>query len=120
MPEINSIKNFKFPDTPPQTSDDYWSDVAQNWVGSPELPISVPPRSSSPPLFNYDHNFPPLSKFVPKPPEPRETSFYFLMEVSRLYETSLNTLRHYLTNQASTIFQDQLLKWLITQIIQFQ
>ena len=46
--------------------------------------------------------------------------FYFLMEVSHLYETSLNILRHYLTNQALTIFQDQLLKWLISQIIQFQ
>ena len=75
LPQINSIKNFKFPDTPPQTPDDYWSDVAHNWVGSPELPISGPPRSSSPPLFNYERNFPPLSKFVRQLPEPRETSF---------------------------------------------
>ena len=83
LPQINSIKNFKFPDTPPQTPDDYWYDVAQNWVGSPELPISGPPRSSSPPLSNYERDFPPLSKFVPQPPEPRETSFfYLLMEVS--------------------------------------
>ena len=83
LPQINSIKNFKFPDTPPQTPDDYWFEVAQNWAVLPELPISGLPRSSSPPLFNYERDFPPLSKFVPQPPEPRETSFfYFLMEVS--------------------------------------
>ena len=77
LPQINSIKNYKLPDTLPQTPDDYWSDVAQNWVGSPDLPISGLPRSSSPPLFDYERDFPPLSKFVPQPPEPRETSFLF-------------------------------------------
>ena len=69
------IKNFKLPDTPSQTPDDYWSDVAQNCIGSPELPISGPPCSSSPPLFNDD--FLPLSKFVLQLPESRETSFLF-------------------------------------------
>ena len=77
LPQINSIKNYKFPDTPPQTADDYWSDVAQNWVGLPDLPISGPPRSSSLPLFDYERDFPPFSRFVPHPPEPRETSFLF-------------------------------------------
>ena len=77
LPQINPIKNFKFPDTSPQTPDDYWSDVAQNWVGLPELSISGPPCSSSLPLFNYERDFPPLSKFVPQAPEPRETSFLF-------------------------------------------
>ena len=43
----------------------------------PDLPISGPRRSSSPPLFDYNRDFPPLSKFVPQPPEPRETSFLF-------------------------------------------
>ena len=33
LPQINSIKNYKFPDTLPQTPHDYWSDVEQNWVG---------------------------------------------------------------------------------------
>ena len=47
LPQINSIKNYKFPDTPPQTPGDYWSDVAQNWVVSPDLPISGLPRSSN-------------------------------------------------------------------------
>ena len=77
LPQINLIKNYKFSDTPLQTPDGYWCDVAQNWVGSPDLPISGPPRSSSPPLFDYERDFPPLSKFVPQPPEPREASFLF-------------------------------------------
>ena len=77
LPQINSIKNYKFPDTQPQTPDGYWSDVAQKWVGLPDLPISGPPRSSSPPLFDYERDFPPLSKFVPQLPEQRETSFLF-------------------------------------------
>ena len=77
LPQINSIKDYKFPDTPPQTPDDYWSDVAQNWVGLPDLPISGPPRSCSPRLFDYERDFPTLSKFVPQPSEPREISFLF-------------------------------------------
>ena len=71
------IKNYKFPDSPPRTPDDYWSDVAQNWVGLPDLLISGPSRSSSPTLFDYERDFAPLSKFVLQLPEPRETSFLF-------------------------------------------
>ena len=63
LPQKNSIKNYKFPDTSPQTPDDYWSDVAQNWVVLPHLPISGPPRLSSPPLFYYERDFPPLSNY---------------------------------------------------------
>ena len=47
--------NFNFPDTPPQTpqeQDDYWHDVAQNWLGAPAPNISGPPQPTS--LFNYD------------------------------------------------------------------
>ena len=77
LSQINSIKNYKFPDTPPQTPNDYWFDVAQNWVGSPDLPISGPPCSSSPPLYDYERDFPPLSKFVLQPSQPREISFLF-------------------------------------------
>ena len=91
LPQINSIENYKFPDTPPQTPDDYWSDIAQNWVGSPDLPISGPPRLSSPPLFDYERDFPPLSKFVPKLPEPRETSFLFF---DGSFSPLRNKLRH--------------------------
>ena len=43
----------------------------------PDLPISAPPRPSFLPLFDYESDFPPFSRFVPQPPEPRETSFLF-------------------------------------------
>ena len=71
-----STINFKLPDTPPSTPDDYWADVDQNQIpgGTPSTPISgqLPP---SPSLFDYDRDFPPLSKFVPEPPPSRETTF---------------------------------------------
>ena len=78
------LSNFRFLDTPPKTpqnDDDYWRDVEQNWLGTPgPSSISGPPpapRPMSPPLFDYDRDFPPISKFVPQPPEPRETSFLY-------------------------------------------
>ena len=71
-----STINFKLPDTPPSTPDDYWADVDQNWIpgGTPSTPISGP-LPPSPSLFDYDRDFPPLSKFVPEPPPSRETTF---------------------------------------------
>ena len=90
--------NFNFPDTPPQTpqeQDDYWHDVAQNWLGTPAPTISGPPQPTS--LFNYDWDFPPLSKHVlsknlpplpkklaPQTPASTETSFLSEESVSPL------------------------------------
>ena len=78
------LSNFRFPDTPletPQNDDDYWRDVEQNWLGTPAPSFisGLPPApfSTSPPLFDYDRDFPPISKFVPQPPEPRETRFLY-------------------------------------------
>ena len=55
-----SSTNFNFPDTPPQTPEEY----------------SLPPP---PPLFDYEKDFPPLSREPVEVPlvEPRETSFLF-------------------------------------------
>ena len=57
--------NFNFPDTPsltPQQEDEYWAEVGQNWLGT--LTVSGPPPSppTSSALFDYERNFPPLSK----------------------------------------------------------
>ena len=74
--------NFNFPETPPRTpqdqEDDYWRDVEQNWFGTPAAPISGPPPPPAS-LFDYDRDFPPLSRqpIVPQTPEPRETSFLY-------------------------------------------
>ena len=94
------LSNFRFPDAlpkTPQNDDDYWHDVEQNWLGTPAPPsISGPPpapRPTSPPLFDYDHDFPSISKFVPQPPESRETSFLYP-------EGSLSALRNKLPNIA--------------------
>ena len=51
------------------------------------------PRPRSPPLFDYDRDFPSISKFVPQPPESRETSFLYP-------EGSLSPLRNKLLNIA--------------------
>ena len=91
-----SSMNFDFPETAPRTpqdqEEDYWRDVGQNWLGTPApTPISdYPPR-----LFDYDRDFPPLSRqpIVPEAPEPRETSFLFP-------EGSLSPLRNKLPNIA--------------------
>ena len=68
--------NFKLLDTPPSTPDNYWPDVDRNWIpgGTPSAPLSGPP-TPSPSLFDYDRDFPPLSKFVPEPSPSRETTF---------------------------------------------
>ena len=77
-----SSMNFNFPETPPRTpqdqEDDYWRDVEQNWFGTPAAPISGPPPPPAS-LFDYDCDFPPLSRqpIVPQTPEPRETSFLY-------------------------------------------
>ena len=74
--------NFNFPETHPGTpqdqEDDYWRDVKQNWFGTPAALIGgAPPPLAS--LFDYDRDFPPLSRqpIVTSTPEPRETSFLY-------------------------------------------
>ena len=94
--------NFKLPDTPPltpQEQDEYWRDVGENWLGTPASTISGPPAPAQPTsLFNYDQDFPPLSKHIisknlrPILPS-RETSFLSL-------EGSLSPLRNKLPNIA--------------------
>ena len=82
--------NVKLPDTPPSTPDDYWADVDQNWIpgGTPSAPLSGP---SPPSLFDYDCDFPPLSKSVPEPLPSRETTFLsdgtILLELFTTYST---------------------------------
>ena len=90
-----SSMNLNFPETPPPTpqdqEEDYWHDVERNWLGTPApAPISGPPR-----LFDYDRDFPPLSRqpIVSEAPEPRETNFLFP-------EGSLSPLRNKLPNIA--------------------
>ena len=63
---IRSSINFRLPDTPPLTpgqEDDYSNDVAENWLSTPASTISGPPKKR-PSLFEYDHDFPPLSREV--------------------------------------------------------
>ena len=63
-----STINFRLPDTPPSTlqeQDKYWPDVEENWVGTPVSTISGPPAPIQPTsLFDYDRDFPPLSKHI--------------------------------------------------------
>ena len=74
----SSIK-FRLPDTPhvtssgtPQLVNEYWDDVAENWKSTPaSQDLSTPAPLNSPPeeqpfLFDYDRDFPPLSKYVQK------------------------------------------------------
>ena len=53
--------NFRPPDTPPYTpqeQDEYWRDVAENWLGTPASTISGPPAPTQPKsLFDYDRDF---------------------------------------------------------------
>ena len=77
-PDTWKISNYRSPETPPETPD-CWNDVDQNWISedlaslSLSSPPSLPPSSS---IFDFDRDFPPLSKFTPEPQPPRETSFY--------------------------------------------
>ena len=80
-PNTWKISNYRFPETPPETPDDYWNDVDRNWISGDlatsslsGLP-SLPPSSSSSSVFDYDRDFPPLSKFTPTPQPPKETNF---------------------------------------------
>ena len=94
--------NFRLPDTPPLTSqeqDEYWHDVGENWLGTPASTISGPPAPTQPTsLFNYDQDFPPLSKHIlsknlPPIRPSRETSFLST-------EGSVSPLRNELPNIA--------------------
>ena len=59
---IRSSLKFRLPETPPATPfDDYWDDVADQWIKSTS--VSGPPE---PPLFNYERDFPPLFRNVQK------------------------------------------------------
>ena len=74
---LRSSIHFKLPDTPPFTPEtDYWTDVADNLLSTPApttsppappapMPLSGPPEKE-PSLFNYNRNFPPLSREVLK------------------------------------------------------
>ena len=69
-----STTNFNFPDTPPQMpEEDYWQSVE---LLSVPLISQVAPFPSAPHLFNYEKDFPPLSRRRTELPslEPRETS----------------------------------------------
>ena len=76
--------NFRLLDTlpyTPQEQDEYWRDVGENWLGTPASTICGPPAPNQPKsLFDYDRDFPPLSKdILPKNllviNQSRETSF---------------------------------------------
>ena len=96
-----STMNFNFSDKTsltPQEQEDYCRDVEQNWLETPGSTISGPPQPTS--LFNYDRDFPPLSRDtlsknlppLPKIPVSRETSF--------LSEESIWPLKNRLPNIA--------------------
>ena len=104
-----SIK-FKLPETPhvtPQQVNEYWNDVAENWKSTPVpqdlstlAPLSGPPKEQ-PSLFDYDRDFPPLSKCVQKrnlpplvKPSSGETSLETSRETSFLFPESLSPLRN--------------------------
>ena len=76
-----------------------WRDVEENWLGTPASTISGPPEPTQPTsLFDYDRDFPPLSKHILAKTLPpinlsRETSFLSL-------EGSSSPLRNKLPNVA--------------------
>ena len=88
---IRSSLKFRLPETPPATPtfEDYWDGVADQWIPH-NTPLSDPPEPPAPPLFDYERDFPPLSRSVlqanlpsitpktplpPLPSTPIETSF---------------------------------------------
>ena len=90
---IRSSLKFRLPETPPTTPtfDDYWDGVADQWIPR-NTPLSDPPEPPAPPLFDYERDFPPLSRSVlqanlpsitpktplpPLPSTPKETSFLY-------------------------------------------
>ena len=77
---IRSSLKFRLPETPPATPfDDYWDDVANKWIKSTS--VSGLPE---PPLFNYEHDFPPLSRSVQKahlPPLLPKQVYHFLHQI---------------------------------------
>ena len=59
--------NFRLLDTPStrQEQDEYWRDVEENRLRTPASTISGPPAPTQPTtLFDYDRDFPPLSKHI--------------------------------------------------------
>ena len=88
---IKSSLKFRLPENPPATPmfDDYWDGVADQWIPH-NTPLSGLPEPPALPLFDYERDFPPLSRSVlrasfssitpktplpPLPSTPRETSF---------------------------------------------
>ena len=111
----SSIK-FKLPETPPVTPqqvNEYWDDVAENWKSTPvpqdlstPAPLTGPPKEQ-PSLFDYDRDFPPLSKYVQKrnlpplvKPSSGETSLETSRETSFLFPESLSPWRNRLPSIA--------------------
>ena len=94
---IRSSLKFRLPETQPPSFDDYWDGVVDQWILH-NTPLSGPSEPPLPaPLFDYERDFPPLSKSVlrrnlppitPKTPlpslpsTPTETSFFFPAEES--------------------------------------
>ena len=62
---IRSSLKFRLSETPPATPtfDDYWDGVADQWIPH-NTPLSDPPEPPAPPLFDYERDFPPLSRSV--------------------------------------------------------
>ena len=91
---IEPSLKFRLPETPPPSFDEYWDEVADQWIPH-KTPLSGPPE---PPLFDYDRDFPPLNRSIqrshlppmtpktPLPPilpsTPREPSFSSPAEAS--------------------------------------
>ena len=97
---IRSSLKFRLPENPQTTPtfDDYWDGVGDQWIPH-NTPLSGPSELPAPPLFDYERDFPPLSRSVlqanlssitpktplpPLPSIPRETSFLSPAEESVL------------------------------------
>ena len=91
---IEPSLKFRLPETPPPLFDEYWDEVADQWIPH-KTPLSGP---LEPPSFDYDRDFPPLNRSIqrshlppitpktPLPPIlpsiPRETSSSSPVEAS--------------------------------------